>query len=171
MSSNSEKKPNRRGGKKRRGDNRRRSTASQTKTELYLPPTIPEREYAPCPICGEKITTISTALVDPTTERPVHFECVLKEIEVKENLATDEKVCYIGQGSFGIIKKKGSFEILRRVQYETKEANAEWRKELSPGLSRYDWPPEVSEENITEENVTENTPKENTGTENTTSKW
>lgn len=59
----------------------------------------------------------------------------MKKIEETEEMSSNEKVCYLGKGSFGIIRMQkitGSipFLIRKRIQYENFEETPDWRKEL-----------------------------------------
>lgn len=112
-----------------------------------MPKPIPERSYEPCPISGEPVTNILTAIVHPQTGRPANFDSVLQLLEQQEHLEEGERVCYLGKGEFGIVKEnpkgKPRFEIRKRIPYEEESNRCEWRKELSPGISRdYDPEPE-----------------------------
>ena len=75
---------------------------------------LKEREVI-CPICNEKITDVASAIADKTTGNPVHFECVMNKLSETEKCGQNEKICYIGQGRFGILY----FENLRRVHQDT----------------------------------------------------
>ena len=93
----------------------------------------PEWE-TPCPICGNKILEISSAITDRITGDPAHFECIMKKIAEEEEIGPDERVCYLGNGSFGIIQQRNTnqmkFFIRKRIQYEDKETVKEWRRGL-----------------------------------------
>ncbi len=56
-----------------------------------------------CPMCGKPITELSTALADKDTGAPVHFDCVLEQLQKTEKLSADQKSLAIGQGSFGVV--------------------------------------------------------------------
>jgi hypothetical protein len=69
------------------------------------------------------------------TGNPAHFDCIMKNIEAQEGLASNERICYLGKGSFGILRfqKNGGtipFIIRKRIQYENIETAPEWRKSL-----------------------------------------
>ncbi|MBN2354356.1 MAG: hypothetical protein JXD23_17430 [Spirochaetales bacterium] len=70
------------------------------------------------------------------TGKPAHFDCVMKQIERAEGgLGANEKMCYLGKGSFGILRfqKMGGnipFIIRKRIQYENFDETPEWRKKL-----------------------------------------
>lgn len=92
-----------------------------------------------CGKCGKQINNINTAISDNTTGNPVHFDCIIKELTEKERLGPNERISYIGKGCFGVVTmKKGykTFTIERRIQYETGEKKADWRKSLSSRLSK-----------------------------------
>ncbi len=88
----------------------------------------------PCPICGEAIFEIASAITEKLTGQPAHFECIIKKIAEEENIQEDETICYLGNGSFGIIQKRNSkqmtFFIRKRIQYEDKDTKKDWRQDL-----------------------------------------
>lgn len=94
-----------------------------------------------CSKCGNPILDISSAMADKSTGNPVHFECVLKEIESKETLGENEKVAYIGQGRFGVlsyenIRDQKHFTIKKIIEWEEREQKASWREEVSDLYSK-----------------------------------
>ena len=96
-----------------------------------------------CPKCGNLITDVASAFADKNTGAPVHFECVLKEIEASEKLNENEKIAYIGQGRFGILyyenpRDARKFTIKKIIEWENKENKNEWREELSGLYSHID---------------------------------
>lgn len=111
----------------------------------FMPPPVPQREYEPCPISGEPIQNIITAIADPETGRPANFDSVIARIAEGEELAANERICYLGRGSFGVlVEQKGRkprYYVRKRIQYEDEREKYAWRRELSPGISR-DYVPE-----------------------------
>ena len=96
-----------------------------------------------CPMCGQPVTDISSALADKNSNAPVHFECALKEVESKETLSDKEKVAYIGQGRFGVLyfenpRDQRKFTIKKIIEWEDRERKNEWRDELSGLYSQID---------------------------------
>lgn len=94
-----------------------------------------------CPICSEAITEISSALSDPNTKEPIHFDCAIKLISEKESLTPNEKITYIGQGRFGVVHFDNphdlrKFTILRIIDWENKEQQPSWRTEISDQFSQ-----------------------------------
>jgi hypothetical protein len=125
-----EKKSGKRPGKRRRG---RRGNKSKK-------PLLPQVELV-CSVCGKPIKYIYTAIESGQKREPIHFDCVLKDLEEREELGPNEKICYIGQGSFGIIKyQTGSggkkFSIRKRIAVEEPNGTADWRKELGKAVRR-----------------------------------
>jgi hypothetical protein len=93
-----------------------------------------------CPICNRPIREFYTAITHKDSEVPAHFDCVLREIKKQEELSQNEKICYLGNGSFGVITFRTpnspiKFLIRKRIQYETKDENPPWRKKLPVRLS------------------------------------
>lgn len=108
-----------------------------------MPDAPPKREYSACPICGEPMRDIHSAIAFPPSNQPAHFECVTGRIAEQETLAENERVVYLGNGSFGIVADEktpgvsGSrYMVRKRIQFEDKDTVFDWRKELSPGISR-----------------------------------
>ncbi|NBC30776.1 MAG: hypothetical protein GVY29_12390 [Spirochaetes bacterium] len=107
-----------------------------------MPPERPKRDYPPCALSGEPISDILTAIADPETGQPSNLESVIEKLEKTEPLGPNERVAYIGRGEFGVVeetgdkKKNKSVVIKRRIEYENPNQQHEWRKELSPGISR-----------------------------------
>jgi hypothetical protein len=93
-----------------------------------------------CPWCGKQIKDIATAISDKDTGLPVHFDCVLARIAEMEKLETNDSVCYIGGGRFGIVhynnppETKG-FTIKKIFEWEIKDENNEWRRPISEYFS------------------------------------
>jgi len=130
-------------------DNRRRSRSGRGKRrqktvdpEKYpMPSPRPHRDYEPCPISGEPIKDILTAIAHPETGKPANLESVIGQLEQSEPLGEGERICYIGEGTFGVVKEekergKTVVTIRKRIEYEDSRAVYPWRKELSPGISR-----------------------------------
>ncbi len=110
-----------------------------------MPPPIPQREYGPDPITGEPIDNIFTAIAEPTSGKPANFDSILKQLEGQEELAPNERIVYVGKGEFGVLQDnsasgRGSdqprYFIRKRITVEDEYEKYEWRKELSPGISR-----------------------------------
>lgn len=96
-----------------------------------------------CPMCGQPLTDVASALSDKKTGTPVHFECALKEVETAETLGENEKVAYIGQGRFGVLyfenpRDQRKFTIKKIIEWEDRENKSEWREELSGLYSQID---------------------------------
>lgn len=106
-----------------------------------MPDPIPEREYEPDPLTGEPVEDIYSAIAEPNSGKPANFDSVVKRLEAQEPLQEGERIVYLGKGSFGIVaeeseKGRKRMVIRKRIQYEDTHENYQWRKELSPGISR-----------------------------------
>lgn len=100
------------------------SDVIQTKSEPLkrLQEPMPE-----CLICGKPIDSIAQALGGEKEGTFAHFDCVLEQIRSEENLKADQKLSYIGKGTFAIIEEneeEKSFTIVKRIIYESPEINA-----------------------------------------------
>ena len=94
------------------------------------------RQYQVCPICKNQIKELSAAINFRETEEPAHFDCILKYIANSEELASHEKICYLGNGSFGIVRFQKDpsvfpFIIRKRIQYEDPSSIPPWRTKLA----------------------------------------
>ena len=94
------------------------------------------KNYPICPLCNNKIEELCSANNYRETDTPAHFDCIIKSIENSEELASHEKICYLGNGSFGVVrfqKDPSSFPFIirKRIQYEDPNSLATWRTKLS----------------------------------------
>lgn len=129
-----------------RGGRGGRSRRNRKPAHVYMPPERPQREYPPCPLSGEPIDDILTAIADPETGQPSRIDSVLEKLRKTEALGPNERLAYIGRGNFGVVEETGSNKqktvtVKRRIEYENTNHPYQWRKELSPGISR-DYVPE-----------------------------
>lgn len=88
-----------------------------------------------CPECGELITDIASAVADKSTGKPVHFECVMNRLNETEKVGQNEKICYIGQGRFGILyfenpRDQRHFTIKKIIEWEERDKKIDWRDEM-----------------------------------------
>lgn len=93
------------------------------------------RNIQKCPICHKSIHEFFTAISYKGSNNPAHFDCIIKEIKKQEELSSNEKICYLGNGSFGIITFRNpsspiKFLIRKRIQYENTEEPPPWRRKL-----------------------------------------
>ncbi len=78
-----------------------------------------------CPICDKPINIMVTAIVHRETNKKAHFDCIIKELKKSYHLKSNEGICYLGGGSFGIIEtvkgeRKKRFVVKKRIQYENR---------------------------------------------------
>lgn len=87
-----------------------------------------------CPVCGKNIRYLASAIVIEKDKNPAHFDCVLTKLQEETELMEKERICYLGNGSFGIVKpvEGGGFKffIRKRIQFEEPETHPEWRKSM-----------------------------------------
>ncbi len=91
------------------------------------------RSFPICPLCSKPIRDLSTAIASRVDGPLNHFDCVLTELKKNEELQPNEKICYLGRGSFGIVSIRSSagpirFLIRKRIQYEQKEQTSQWQE-------------------------------------------
>ncbi len=102
----------------------------------HRPARPPQVLPAPdCPICGKPVRELASALTHRASRQPAHFDCIVRELRDSTEIAPQEKLCYLGAGSFGILEFRppggpSKFVIKKRIQYEEKEFPQEWKKPL-----------------------------------------
>jgi len=133
--------------KKTQGDVIANGKLEKNRMGLYERPrwTAPVQPTNPittpdCPWCGKQIKDITTAISDKDTGYPVHFDCVIARIAELEALETNDSVCYIGGGRFGVIHYNNppdtrDFTIKKIYEWEIKDSHNEWRRPISDYFS------------------------------------
>ena len=89
----------------------------------YKPATL---EAASCPICNKIINNMSNSIKDITTEIPCHFECVVTELKKKVQVRQNQRIAYVGGGSFAVIEDvredgRNKFIIIQKLQYSSEK--------------------------------------------------
>ncbi len=114
---------------RRRNHRRRHKPEGDAQEQNPQPQSFPE-----CPVCKKPVRELSTAVSYRVTGAPAHFDCVLKELRDANDLLPQEKLCYLGGGTFGILQFRSSggnkFTIKKKIPYEEKEIPHEWKKAL-----------------------------------------
>jgi hypothetical protein len=133
-------------GKSRRRRRRSRSEAKKMpkvprEIRVYMPPKPELREYEPCPVSGEPIDNIYVAIADPDSGKPCRFDKIIERLARREELKDNQRVAYIGAGNFAVIEevvkdRRKSYEVVKKIPYEDTYQKNQWRRELSPGISR-----------------------------------
>lgn len=126
--------PNRRRGNSRHNFNRRNNENGRNNRN-HRTEEKPEDSGMVCTLCNRPIRELHSAIAHGTEHEPAHFDCILKGIAQNEELESSDKVCYLGNGSFGIITFRNSsspirFLIKKRIQYEPKDEIPVWRKNM-----------------------------------------
>ncbi len=148
-------KGNRRRG--RRGGRDRQK--QQNPARNYVPPKPPQREYPPCSLSGDSIDDIRTALANPENGAPARFDAVYRRMLEQHPPGPGQRLVYIGEGAFALIEEqrnrgRSSFRLVEKMPYEEGRHWADWRRELSPGISRDYMPePDRIEELYSEEDL------------------
>jgi hypothetical protein len=104
----------------------------------WVPPKPPAFSFpsASCAWCGKPIKEISTAISEPGSGKPVHFDCAINRIIEEEVLERGDTVSYIGGGRFGVIHYNNppdirDFRIKKVLEWENRENRSEWRVAIS----------------------------------------
>jgi hypothetical protein len=120
--------------KNRRGNNRRRNNRRREEIPRIQYPTMD------CAICGETIKDVSNAIATGEEGRPAHFDCILRQLSAQEDLASGERIIYLGSGNFGVIAPSNEdhvpFTIVRKLPIEEFKELPEWRREIKFQLKR-----------------------------------
>jgi len=127
----------RRQGRRRFGRGGKSNEAGQERRDS--PISMPPSEAPLCPLCSKPVFDLSSAIgADRESGLPAHFDCVYDRVKAAESLGPNEKVVYLGAGSFAVVEfkdaKEGSFAVKRRIQWEKEGDKKEWRKSI---YSRY----------------------------------
>jgi hypothetical protein len=123
----------------RRPEKKRGSLYERPKWIPPKPSSVP-LPSASCHWCGKPVKDISTAVSDPDSGKPVHFDCVIDRIVERENLETGDTVSYIGGGRFGIVHYNNppdtrDFTIKKVFEWENKDSRSDWRTAISEHFS------------------------------------
>ncbi|EPF30308.1 hypothetical protein HMPREF9194_00623 [Treponema maltophilum ATCC 51939] len=156
---------------RRRRNNRRRKDAPRKSGGQYTErPSerikLYEGEPVECSFCGKPVTDVASALADRTTDKPVHFDCVLDYLAEHETLSAGQSISYIGQGRFAVISSKvpasvqgtsavgvaaagaaaagvaaaglpsPRFVIERVIEWEPRDKKYEWRANIADAYSK-----------------------------------
>jgi hypothetical protein len=151
---------------RRRRNNRRRKDAPRKSGGQYTErPSerikLYEGEPVECSFCGKPVTDVASALADRTTDKPVHFDCVLDYLAEHETLSDGQSISYIGQGRFAVISSKvpasvqgtsavgvaaagaaaaglpsPRFVIERIIEWEPRDKKYEWRANIADAYSK-----------------------------------
>lgn len=107
---------------RRRGGSRR---SSRRKGQAQRPP---------CEICSKPIGDITTAIAKPGSNLPIHFECALNIVSKELKPGDDEKIIYLGKGSFAAVRleayRREKLIVRRQVNWENVEKRGDWRIKL-----------------------------------------
>lgn len=83
-----------------------------------------------CPICNEPIYIIEQSILYVATNTPAHFDCIIKHLSEENKLEENEKIVYLGSGTFGIIQERNAahssgskFFVKKRIDYEDRKVN------------------------------------------------
>jgi hypothetical protein len=102
---------------------------------------FPGNEIPKCPYCGQNVRDVLTAIALNEGATPAHFDCVLRQLAEEEELQPKEKIIYLGNGSFGIVRFKSqsdpkNFVIRKRIQIEPEKIDLDWRKSVASKIIR-----------------------------------
>ena len=104
------------------------------------PPNRPEIDFPLCPLCHKAVRDLASAITHKESGVPAHFDCILKTLRSVHDVQQNEKICYLGKGSFGIVQFRQNsgpmrFLIRKRIEYEDTEPVPEWRQKPAVNLS------------------------------------
>lgn len=89
-----------------------------------------------CSCCGKEIGDYWSAVCDKNENGILHFECALSVVSENEKIEAGEKLSYIGQGRFAVIKfadpkNPKRFSIRKIVNWESEGQHPKWREDIS----------------------------------------
>ena len=99
-----------------------------------------EARFPLCPVCQKPVRELACAIAHRETQAPAHFDCILKILREENHLSENEKICYLGNGSFGIVQFRAAagspmrFFVRKRIQYEKTDPLPDWRRSSSRNL-------------------------------------
>lgn len=96
-------------------------------------PGKPHVDFPQCPVCQKAVRDLTSAITHKESGKPAHFDCILKALRSGNAVQQNEKICYLGKGSFGIVQFRehsARFFIRKRIQYEEIESVPEWRQTI-----------------------------------------
>jgi hypothetical protein len=133
-------------GRRQRNKPEKREHSAEFKKQDFSAPPIPKRDYEPDPVNGQPIENIFVAIMHRDNKKPINFETALEQVKNTENLGPGEFVCYIGAGNFAVYQEseqsgRKTLALRKKIAYEDHHEKPQWRRELSPGISR-DYVPE-----------------------------
>lgn len=104
-----------------------------TDTQEAHVPSAPPPE---CGLCHKPIFDVTSAINNPTSGLPCHFDCVLTSLTEAEKPTQGQRVIYLGGGCFAVADygtnpQSTKFTIVRKIQFEEKDKRPEWRKDLA----------------------------------------
>jgi len=122
----------------RGGDGGRGTEGGQERRESPL--AMPQAEAPLCPLCSKPVFDLASAIgADRETGLPAHFDCVYDRVKAAENLGPNERVVYLGAGSFAVVEfkdaKEGAFFVKRRIQWEKENEKKDWRRAINTRFS------------------------------------
>jgi len=92
-----------------------------------------------CEVCKEPIYDMLIAIAKPDSNSPIHFECALNIVRKELNSGEDEKIIYLGNGSFAVVNLEDyqhkRLAIRRQINWEDVEKRDDWRMELRTDIN------------------------------------
>lgn len=79
-----------------------------------------------CALCDKPIIVINQAIKHKESGKPAHFDCIVRMLRETMRPGPNEKIAYLGGGSFGVIEERNQhgrirFTIRERLQYEERK--------------------------------------------------
>lgn len=115
---------------------RRRNRDRRRRNKQYIRPE--RKNLTKCPLCDQIVRDVLSAI--DYQDQPAHFDCIIKILQAEEELEANEKIIYLGGGSFGIVQYRSANNsklfVRKRIQYEEKEKKIEWRRKESEHLRK-----------------------------------
>ena len=89
-----------------------------------------------CSCCGKEIGDYWSAVCSKEEDGLLHFECAMSIVRKNETIEADEKLSYIGNGRFAVIKfadpkNPKRFSIRKIINWESEGQHPKWREDIS----------------------------------------
>lgn len=89
-----------------------------------------------CSCCGKEIDDYWSAVCSKGGDGLLHFDCAMSMVSENEKIEAGEKLSYIGNGRFAVIrfadpKNPKRFSIRKIINWESEGQHPKWREDIS----------------------------------------
>ncbi|MEK6793425.1 MAG: hypothetical protein AABZ39_01515 [Spirochaetota bacterium] len=114
----------------RRGGRRRERSLDELEREYVNRLRNDGVEKPICALCEKPIIVLNQAIRHRESGKPAHFDCIVRMLRETMRPGPQEKIAYLGGGSFGVIEERNQhgrirFTVRERLQYEERKRRIE----------------------------------------------